>query len=172
MNALEEKLRHSGITIRDVNESTITHDVPEWNQLSINEDDEQFRELFLNIINDPGIPDESDSQIDNDINDTHINMEIGLPRGADGDIQRAVVKRRATGEDGKPLSVASTNPLTNTRLYEVEFLDGNTEVMAAKVIADFARGSAFHNCKLNIAISSVIQFGWPNPASDLNTTQS
>ena len=28
-----------------MNESIIAHDVPDWNRLSINEDDEQFKEL-------------------------------------------------------------------------------------------------------------------------------
>jgi len=132
MSDFDQKL---GKKIRDVNESTITHDVPEWNRLSIDEDDEQFRELFMKTIDDPGIPDKDDSQVYNDMNDVHINMEIGLPRRPDGDIQHAVVKRRATGKDGKPLGVASTNSLTDTRLYEVEFLDRDTEVLAANTIA-------------------------------------
>ena len=90
----------------------------------------------MNTINDTGVPDEDESQIDFDTNDTHINMEIGLPRGPGGNIQRAVVKRRAIGEDGKPLGVASSNPLTDTRLYEVEFLDGDKEVLSANVITE------------------------------------
>ncbi len=51
----------------------------------------------MNTINNTGVPDEDESQIGYDTNDTHINMEVGLPRGPGGDIHRAVVKRRATG---------------------------------------------------------------------------
>lgn len=41
-------------------------------------------------------------------------------------------------QDGKSVGVpsATNNPLTDTRAYEVEFLDGRTEVLAANIIAE------------------------------------
>ena len=48
----------------------------------------------------------------------------------------AKVKRRAVDRDGKPLGVASSNPITDTRLYEIEYADGSAEVVPANVIAE------------------------------------
>ena len=64
-------------------------------------------------------------------------MELGFNRG-DGQIEHGRVKRRAIDENGKPRGVASStnNPLTDTREYEVEFIDGRIEVLIANVIAE------------------------------------
>jgi len=153
MSDFDQKL---ATKIQDVSESIIAHDVPDWNRLSINEDDEQLKELFMNIINDTGVPDEDESQIDFDTNDAHISMEIGLPRGPGGDIQRTVVKRRAIGEDGKPLGVASSIPLTDTRLYEVEFLDGDKEVLSANVITENLLSQIDHEGRRQLMLSELI----------------
>ena len=153
MNDFDQKV---ATKIHDINESIIAHDVPDWNLLSINEDDEQFKELFMNTINNTGVPDEDESQIGYDTNDTHINMEVGLPRGPGGDIQRTVVKRRAIGEDGKPLGVASSIPLTDTRLYEVEFLDGDKEVLSANVITENLLSQIDHEGRRQLMLSELI----------------
>jgi len=135
--------------IQDVNESIIAHNVPVWNRLSINE-------LFMNIINDTGVPDEDESQIDFDTNYAHISMEIGLPRGPGGNIQRAVVKRRAIGEDGMSLGVASSNPLENTRLYEVEFVGGDKELLSANVITENLLSQIDHEGHRQLMLSEII----------------
>ena len=140
MNDFDQKI---ATKIQDVNESTIAHDVPDWNRLSINEDDEQFKELFMNTINDTGVPDEDEGQIDFDTNDTHINMEVGLPRGPGGDSQRAVV-------------MASNNPLADTRLYEVEILDGDKEVLSANVITENLLSQIDHEGHRQLMLSEII----------------
>ena len=59
-----------------------------------------------------------------------------MPRGAEGQLLHARVKRRAVDSDGKPLGVGSSKPITDTRLYEIEYIDGSAEVVPANVIAE------------------------------------
>ena len=123
------------------NTSLSMDDVPDWNRSSLNELDPDFDEEFNKVINDNGIP-EADQPDLNAINiheisnDGYIDMELGMPRGPEGQLLHAKVKRRAIDNDGKPLGVASSNPITDTRLYEIEYMDGSAEVVPANVIAE------------------------------------
>ena len=63
-------------------------------------------------------------------------MELGMPRGTEGQLLHARVKCRAVDSDGKPLGVGSSNPITDTRLYEIEYMDRSAEVVPANVIAE------------------------------------
>ena len=38
--------------------------------------------------------------------------------------------------DGKPIGIANNNPLLDSRQYEVEYIDGTTEVISANIIAE------------------------------------
>jgi hypothetical protein len=101
----------------------------------IDEVDADFAEEFNKVISDESIK-EADEEYSADTFDNYLNMEIGLPRGDDDALHHATVKRRATTEDGIPIGTRSNNPLTDSRVYEVEFLDGSTEVLAANIIAE------------------------------------
>ena len=68
--------------------------------------------------------------------DLYINMEVGLPRGNDGELYHATVKRRTLDDDGKPLGVETPKLITDTRLYEVLYLAGMVKTVAENVIAD------------------------------------
>ena len=48
----------------------------------------------------------------------------------------AIVKQRKLDDDGNPIGTESTNPLVDTRAYEIEFIDGTTETITANIIAD------------------------------------
>ena len=37
---------------------------------------------------------------------------------------------------GRPIGIASDNPILDTRMYEVEYQDGHTEALAANFIAE------------------------------------
>jgi hypothetical protein len=63
-------------------------------------------------------------------------MELGLPRVQDDELAYARVKRRAVDVEGKPVGRPSTNPLLDARQYEVEFMDGDTEILTANIIAE------------------------------------
>jgi len=70
--------------------------------------------------------------------DSYINMEIGVRRDPEEPLQRAKVKRRKLDETGMPIGHAhpTNNPLLDQRLYEVEFLDGTQETIAANFLAE------------------------------------
>ena len=65
--------------------------------------------------------------------DTYVNAEIMLPRG-DGFARGRVVKRKR-GIDGEVIGRANTNPILDTRLYEVQFPGGEVTELTANVIA-------------------------------------
>ena len=121
--------------------------VPDWNRLSIDEFDPAFDSEFNKVIDDDGIPHAEDANVkqeptmNNDavtpqMVDSYIDMEVGMPRGLDGEVQHARVKRRAIDKDGHPLGVETNNPITDTRLYDIEYLDGTIETLAANVLAE------------------------------------
>ena len=68
--------------------------------------------------------------------DPYLYMEIGLPRGSDDALHHARVKRRAIDVDGTPVGKPHTNPLLDTRRYEVQFHDGTVETVSANVIME------------------------------------
>ena len=67
--------------------------------------------------------------------DSYLDMELGIRRDDEG-LCHARVKRRAVDEDDKPIGRPSNNPLLNSRQYEIEYLDGTTEVLTANIIAE------------------------------------
>ena len=66
----------------------------------------------------------------------YVGMQVGLPRRAEGELERATVRRRIEDSEGRPSGVARSNPLTDTRRYEVEYEDGTTEVLSANLLAE------------------------------------
>ena len=76
-----------------------------------------------------------DSENTPDSYDPYINMELVLDRGCETPEYTRVIKR-ARENDGFPICQASTNPILDTRLYEVEYLDGFGAHMAANTIAE------------------------------------
>jgi hypothetical protein len=78
------------------------------------------------------IPD-ADDEIDVDTYDQYIGAEILLPVG--NEMLSAKVRRRKRTVDGKLTGKANSNPILDTRTYEVEYVDGQTAELAANVIA-------------------------------------
>jgi hypothetical protein len=60
--------------------------------------------------------------------------EVLLPHG--GELVRAKVMGRKHASDGTPVGVAHSNPILDTREYEVSFPDGSTDCYAANMIAE------------------------------------
>jgi hypothetical protein len=48
----------------------------------------------------------------------------------------ATVRKQVRDEDGMPVGRAHTNPLMDSRKYEVEYLDGHVEELTANLIAE------------------------------------
>ena len=102
----------------------------------LRETDEDFREEFFKIYQDPGLLDAKDEEPTPGIADEELlSMELALPRDGDGP-ELARVKRRKTDQDGRPIGRAHQNPILDTRVFEVEFLDGHTAAMTANGIAE------------------------------------
>ena len=51
--------------------------------------------------------------------DAYVDMELGLPRGEDDSLMHSIVKLRKLDDDGNPIGNKSTNPLVDTRAYEI-----------------------------------------------------
>jgi hypothetical protein len=66
--------------------------------------------------------------------DEYLTAEVLLPFG--GELLRGVVKARKRDADGNPLGTRNSNPILDTREYEVELPDGSTNVYSANIIAE------------------------------------
>ena len=66
--------------------------------------------------------------------DQYISTEVMVPKG--DILVSAKVIGRKTDRDGNPIGVGHSNPLLDTRVYEVQFPDGHTEESAANTIAE------------------------------------
>ena len=107
-----------------------------WADLKKN--DEDFREEFFRIYQDDSIPESDDVTQEPSpelADDTLLRMELALPRDGDGP-ELARVKRRKKDSDGNPIGRAHQNPILDTRVFEVEFIDGHTAPMTANAISE------------------------------------
>jgi hypothetical protein len=136
MNKFTENLKDKFQTSSaDVTSSTT--DVPTNRILVLEHKDKEFLEDFNQFIDDGALKhaDDDDDQEVGEL-DPYLNMELGLPRGQDNELQHAQVKRGAVDVEGKPVGRPSTNPLLDSRQYKVEFMDGETEILTANIIAE------------------------------------
>lgn len=101
--------------------------------------DEDFRQEFFRIYQDENIPEADQTSGEEPspgiLDSQYIRMELALPRGDDGP-SLARVKRRKLDANGVPIGRAHTNPILDTRVFEVEFLDGHIAAMTANAIAE------------------------------------
>ena len=98
------------------------------------EQDEDFREEFQRVYDDETIP-EADDYTPEVLEDTYLNMEVALPRDDEGP-ELARVTKRLRDANGLPIGTANDNPILDTRIYEVEYLDGHKASLAANAIAE------------------------------------
>lgn len=107
--------------------------------LDLENEDADFTKEFKEPLNDQAKISSDNAEaleIANDESDNYVNMEIGLRRGGEGELQRAMVKKRAIDVDGKPLGKYNPNPLLDSRQYEVEYPDGGVETLTANLLAE------------------------------------
>ena len=91
---------------------------------------------------DPGMPDAddfADEMTTDDISDVptydgYITSQVLLPCG--DEFVLGTVQKRATSEDGHLKGTANSNPILDTRVYDVVFGDGEVREYAANVIAE------------------------------------
>jgi hypothetical protein len=118
--------------------SNSTHNVPQSKLLDLDGEDPEFIEEFTRFIDSDAIPHNDDGHHDPEVGtpDPYLHMELSLPRGSDDDLHHARVKYRAVDVEGQPVGQPSNNPLMDSRQYEVKFLDGETEILTANIIAE------------------------------------
>ena len=84
------------------------------------------------------------SEATNTVSDIHnqevvpsydVNMGLVLPLGSDNALMNAMVKRRKIENDAKKIGTEHRNTLIDTISYEVEFIDGTTEILTSKIIS-------------------------------------
>ena len=105
-------------------EVCLEHDIPE----GLFEGDEYADEPFDETATRPEADDYTPEAYDQ-----YLMAQVQLPRG--GESQHATVKARKRGPDGNPIGKRNSNPLLDTREYEVEFADGTTDSYTANQIA-------------------------------------
>jgi hypothetical protein len=66
--------------------------------------------------------------------DEYLTKELLLPRG--GELITARVLKRTRDGDGIPTGCRNSNPILDTRQYEVQFPDGPVDTYTANVIAE------------------------------------
>ena len=66
--------------------------------------------------------------------DNYLQAEVLLPKG--DNLVTGMVTGRKRDADGNPVGRRNTNPILDSRVYEVEFPDGHVEEYAANVIAE------------------------------------
>jgi hypothetical protein len=104
-----------------------------WTMLLL-EEDEEFVEEHDQAIADDTIPEADDTFTPDTFNDTYLNMEVALPGGQDGQPRAGRVVKRMRDANGIPIGTANENPLLDTRLYEVQFVDGSQQTLVANAI--------------------------------------
>ena len=65
----------------------------------------------------------------------YINMELALDRGGEQP-EYARVKKRLKDNQGRPIGIASDNPIIDTRMYEVKYQDGHMAALTGNLIAE------------------------------------
>ena len=76
--------------------------------------------------------------IDHMKDNTAITPDEGFytDRGSNSELYKGTVTRRIKDCDGNPVGKRATNPVLDTRQYEVEFQDGSVETYTANLIAE------------------------------------
>ena len=98
------------------------------------EDDEDFREVFDRIYQDKDIPEADDVFTPEIMDNIYMNIEVALPRDTEGqDLARVTTHLKDT--NGLPIGTANENPILDTRVYEVKYVDGHKASLIANAIA-------------------------------------
>ena len=82
----------------------------------------------------PHTPNAEEIDYTPDTMDPYVGAEVRLPHG-DGYMTAKVLKR-ARGTDGNPIGRSHSNPILDTRLYDVERADGTRQEIQANVISE------------------------------------
>ncbi len=91
----------------------------DWQDLL--ETDPEFGEEFNRVFDNTNVP-EADALFDPDVYDHLVNAEFTIDSGNGRKL--AKVNKRLRDKNGIPIGTANDNPLLDTRMYEVQHIDG------------------------------------------------
>ena len=97
------------------------------------EDDEDFREESNRIYQDKNIPEADDVFTPEIMDNTYMDMEVALPQDTEGPDFARVTKPLKDAND-LPIGTANENPILDTRVYQVEYVDGHKASLTANAI--------------------------------------
>ena len=101
----------------------ITSSPPYLHQFSTISGGNCIKEEFDIAINNPEVK-EADELFTPDTYDQYLQMELALPQSDSLEPRLARVTKQLKDANGIPIRTADHNPLLDTRMYEVEFADG------------------------------------------------
>ena len=166
MNKFNQDIEEKVVNIQDSDIPVV--DVPQWNRLSLDENDEEFNKLYISDMDNEAVQEPDDPPPADD----YINMKMELARKGHECIERATVKRRALDVDGRPIGSRHNNPLLDSRVFEVEYEDGTIEPMLANVIAENILSQVDDEGHKQIMMDEIIDHRRNESAiSDRNTRQ-
>ena len=113
------------------------------------EEDPDFTEDFREVISNNELK-EADETFTPNVYDTYLNMELAIPQGDSLEPRLARVMKQMKDANGLPIGLANENPILDTRMYKVEYLDGERTSLAANNIAEilFAQIDDEGNCQV------------------------
>ena len=99
------------------------------------EEDPDLIEEFHDVISNNKLKD-ADETFTPDVYDTYLNMELAIPPGDSLEPRLARVTKLLKDANGLPIGLANENPILDTRMYKMEYLDKDRMSLAANNIAE------------------------------------
>jgi hypothetical protein len=123
MNQYDNKLR----SLFDSPAATVSQglgDVDSSKIIDPDDEDPGFFDEFSRTIDDARLQHADDDVSDREVSsDNYVGMKLALMRGGEGEAMHVTIRRRMPDEEGIPVGIANSNPLLDSRKYEVEYAD-------------------------------------------------
>ena len=118
--------------------------------------DDDFHDEFNNVISHPEVKEADESFMPEVMGDTYVNMELALPQGDTFEPRYTRVTKRLRDANGIPIGTAHDNPILDTRMYEVEFMDGEKSSLSANYIAENLFGQIYDDGNRQVLLNEII----------------
>ena len=118
-------------------------------------EDPDFFEVFMRVIDDATLkhPDADNVDI---TSDPCGGMELAMTQAGKGKMMRARVKGRMHDNEGRPIGHAHSNPLLDSRKYEIEYIDGQVEELTANIIAENLIAQVYDKGRQQMKINEIL----------------
>ena len=150
-NKIAEKFKEGRLLLLEPNQKP---NLDDWSDLL--ETDPDFAEEFNRLYDNEDVP-EADDTFDPDAFDSFLGMELSVDRG-DVHPMHAKVTKRLKDHRGNPIGTAHDKIMLDTRMYEVEFIDGTKQAMTANLIAENMFATVDEEGHRHLLLDSIIDF--------------